>query len=101
MKECLDKTRQLLSELESEAEAGNVSSGDRDFSALELPLIIQEVADDLQPLLSPIPGSILLLRIPSLHSGKRQPAPATQHKAPTKRCCEVQPLRYDLASTCA
>jgi hypothetical protein len=53
MKECLDKIRQLLSELESEAEAGTASSGDRDFSALELPLIIREIVDDLQPLLSP------------------------------------------------
>jgi hypothetical protein len=28
-------------------------NGDRDFSALELPIIIQEIVDDLQPLLSP------------------------------------------------
>lgn len=32
---------------------GTASIGDRDFSALELPLIIQKVVDDLQPLLSP------------------------------------------------
>ncbi len=34
-------------------ETGTASVRDRDFSALELPLVIQEIADDLQPLLSP------------------------------------------------
>ncbi len=34
-------------------EAGALPAGDRDFSALELPLIIQEIVDDLQPLLEP------------------------------------------------
>lgn len=53
MNERLEKIRQLRSELEEELEAGAVSVGDRDFSALELPLIIQEIVDDLQPLLSP------------------------------------------------
>ena len=32
---------------------GAAAVGDRDFSALELPLIIQEIVDDLQPLLTP------------------------------------------------
>ena len=47
----IEKIRQLLSELEVEAEAH--PSGDRGFSALELPTIVQEIVDDLQPLLTP------------------------------------------------
>jgi hypothetical protein len=39
--------------LESEMEKGTAAVGDRGFSALELPIIIQEIVDDLQPLLSP------------------------------------------------
>lgn len=53
MNERLEKIRQLLIELEDEMETEAASVGGRDFSALELPLIIQEVVDDLQPLLSP------------------------------------------------
>jgi hypothetical protein len=53
MNERLEKIHQLLSELEDEMETGAASVGDRDFSALDLPLIIQEIVDDLQPLLSP------------------------------------------------
>jgi hypothetical protein len=34
-------------------ETGPTSIGDRDFSALELPVIIQEIVDGLQPLLTP------------------------------------------------
>ncbi len=34
-------------------EKGTAAVGDRGFSALELPIIIQEIVDDLQPLLSP------------------------------------------------
>jgi hypothetical protein len=52
MNERIEKIRQLLSELEVEADTGT-SAVDRDFSALELPLIIQEIVDDLQPLLEP------------------------------------------------
>jgi DNA-directed RNA polymerase subunit RPC12/RpoP len=51
MNERIATIRQLLSELEVEAEAR--SSGDRGFSALELPLTVQEIVDDLQPLLTP------------------------------------------------
>jgi hypothetical protein len=47
----IEKIRQLLSELEVEAEAH--PSGDRGFPALELPMIVQEIVDDLQPLLTP------------------------------------------------
>ncbi len=43
----------ILSELETERDAGPAGIGDRDFSALELPTIIQDIVDDLQPLLSP------------------------------------------------
>lgn len=53
MNERLEQIRQLLGELEDEIETGTASTGDRDFSAMELPLIIQEIVDDLQPLLSP------------------------------------------------
>jgi HNH endonuclease len=53
MNERLEKIRQLLNELEDEMETGAASVGDHDFSGLELPLIIQEIVDDLQPLLSP------------------------------------------------
>jgi len=49
MNERLEQIRQLLSELEDEIGTGTASTGDRDFSALELPLIIQEIVDDLQP----------------------------------------------------
>jgi hypothetical protein len=53
MRERLEQIRQLLSDLESEMESGSTSTADRDFSALELPGIIQEIVDDLQPLLTP------------------------------------------------
>jgi hypothetical protein len=53
MNKRLEMIRQLLSELEVEMNATAGSVGDRDFSALELPLIIQEIVDDLQPLLEP------------------------------------------------
>jgi hypothetical protein len=54
MNERLEKIRHPLGELEDEMDAGAASSGgDRDFSAQELPLIIQKIVDDLQPLLSP------------------------------------------------
>lgn len=49
----LEKIHQLLIELDDEMATGVAATGDRDFSALELPLIIQEIVDDLQPLLSP------------------------------------------------
>jgi hypothetical protein len=53
MNKRLEMIRQLLSELEVEVNAATATVGDRDFSALELPLIIQEIVDDLQPLLEP------------------------------------------------
>jgi hypothetical protein len=51
MNQRIDKIRQLLNELESEPNAQLAT--DRDFSASELPLIIQQIVDDLQPQLSP------------------------------------------------
>ncbi len=51
MNQRIEQIRQLLSELEAQPEAAATS--DRDFSALELPEIIQEIVDDLQPLLTP------------------------------------------------
>jgi hypothetical protein len=53
MNERLKKIRELLIELEDEIETGTASTGGHDFSAMELPVIIQEVVDDLQPLLTP------------------------------------------------
>lgn len=53
MNERVDKIRHLLNELEDEMANGSASLEDRDFSAVELPLIIQEIVDDLQPLLTP------------------------------------------------
>jgi hypothetical protein len=52
MNERLEQIRRLLGELEAEMRPG-ARVGDRDFSALELPLIIQQIVDDLQPQLSP------------------------------------------------
>jgi hypothetical protein len=46
----IEKIRQLLSELE--VEVSSVPQGDAGFSALELPLIVQEIVDDLQPILT-------------------------------------------------
>jgi hypothetical protein len=47
----IEQIRQLLNELEGQGE-GNLCA-DRGFSALELPVIIQQIVDDLQPLLTP------------------------------------------------
>jgi hypothetical protein len=52
MNERIEQIRRLLGELEVEMRPG-APAGDRDFSALELPLIIQQIVDDLQPQLSP------------------------------------------------
>jgi hypothetical protein len=46
----IEKIRQLLSELEMDTVAA--PRGDAGFSALELPAIIQEIVDDLQPILT-------------------------------------------------
>jgi 5-methylcytosine-specific restriction endonuclease McrA len=53
MKERLNQIRGLLDEIEAQASSSTEVIGDGDFSALELPLIIQEIVDDLQPLLTP------------------------------------------------
>jgi len=50
MNERIEQIRQLLRELE--VEPGSANAGDGGFSALELPVIIQEIVDDLQPLLT-------------------------------------------------
>jgi hypothetical protein len=52
MNERLEQIRKLLRELELETKGG-ASAVDRDFSALELPRIVQQIVDDLQPQLSP------------------------------------------------
>lgn len=51
MNQRIEKIRQLLTELEAEPEL-RASTG-LGFSALELPVIIQKIVDDLQPLLTP------------------------------------------------
>jgi hypothetical protein len=53
MSERFERIRELLNEIEEETGTGDTSAGDRDFSALELPIIIQQIVDDLQPLLTP------------------------------------------------
>lgn len=52
MKERFEQIRQLLNELEERAGFSVAETSDRNFSAIELPLIIQEIVDDLQPLLA-------------------------------------------------
>src|SRR6267143_2534855 len=53
MKERLEKIRTLLNEIEAEPVSGSDAENVHGFSAFELPLVIQEIVDDLQPLLSP------------------------------------------------
>lgn len=53
MKEQIDQIRRILSEMEAETSIDSVPGLGRDLSALELPIIIQEIVDDLQPLLTP------------------------------------------------
>ncbi len=53
MKDHLNHIRELLNEIELQSYSGTTIHADHDFSALELPLIIQEIVDDLQPLLTP------------------------------------------------
>ena len=53
MKEQLEQIRSLLKQIEEKSSSVSGLEGGRDFSALELPIVIQEIVDDLQPLLSP------------------------------------------------
>jgi HNH endonuclease len=53
MKVHLSRIREILNEMEALSSSEAPDGGDRDFSALELPVLIQEIVDDLQPLLSP------------------------------------------------
>lgn len=53
MKDHLDRIRQLLNELEGQTHSDSNAAVVEDFSAMELPLVIQEIVDDLQPLLTP------------------------------------------------
>ncbi len=62
MDERFEKIRVFLSELEFETEAGSAPLGDRDFSAMELPLIIQQIVDDLQSLLPPYEAAFYCFR---------------------------------------
>jgi len=49
----IEEIRRLLGELEMELGAGASPAPGSGFSALELPLVIQEIVDDLQPQLTP------------------------------------------------
>jgi hypothetical protein len=53
MKEHFEQIRSLLSEIEAESATASATNGGDNFSAFELPIVIQEIVDDLQPLLSP------------------------------------------------
>ncbi|MGA2989627.1 MAG: HNH endonuclease [Candidatus Korobacteraceae bacterium] len=53
MKDHLDQIRKLLNEIETQSDSGSDQDGNCDFVAVELQLIIQEIVDDLQPLLTP------------------------------------------------
>ena len=52
MNERFEKIRQLLRELEVEMYAG-AAVGDHNFSGFDLAPVIQEIVDDLQPILTP------------------------------------------------
>lgn len=52
MNERVEKIRQLLRELEAEIGAG-ARAEEPDYSANELALLVQQIVDDLQPLLTP------------------------------------------------
>jgi len=69
MNQRIEKIRQLLNELEAEPSA--LASGDRDFSAHELRAIIQQIVDDLQPLLTPYDAAFywFLFRHSIAHDG--------------------------------
>jgi hypothetical protein len=54
MTEQIEKIRQLLDELEARGVSGEGAPGDSDsLPAAEMSLVIQEIVDDLQPLLTP------------------------------------------------
>lgn len=53
MKEQLEQIRRLLDELENSVPKVITAQNSTDFSAFELPRVIQEIVDDLQPLLTP------------------------------------------------
>ena len=57
MRERIGQIRQLLNEIEEQAVAAP-EGRERDFSALELPLVVQEIVDDLQPLLNPYEAAL-------------------------------------------
>src|SRR5262249_28753302 len=53
MKDHLEQIRQILNQLEEQTLRSESPNRDEGFSAMELPLVIQEIVDDLQPLLTP------------------------------------------------
>jgi HNH endonuclease len=53
MKDHLDQIRKLLDEIEEQTLSDSSAAAVEEFSAMELPLVIQEIVDDLQPLLTP------------------------------------------------
>jgi len=53
MKDILNQIRELLNQAETLSCSDSEIGSDNDFSAFELPAVIQEIVDDLQPLLTP------------------------------------------------
>jgi len=58
MNEKIDKIRELLSEIESQYEPQEADSFERNFNALELPDIVSQIIDYLQPHLHPYEAAI-------------------------------------------
>ncbi len=58
MKDQLDRIRQLLSEIEGESASKEADSFERNFNALELPDLVSEIVDYLQPRLHPYEAAI-------------------------------------------
>ena len=80
MNERIEQVRRLLNELEIDLQSG-ASPADRGFSALELPRIVQEIVDDLQPQLSPYDAAFywFLFRHSIAHDGSALLRVSTRH----------------------
>jgi hypothetical protein len=72
MNERLQRIRSLLSEVEDEMAAAEAPAGGRVLPGAELQLVVQEIVDDLQPLLSPYEAAFYwyLLRHSLAENGK-------------------------------
>jgi 5-methylcytosine-specific restriction endonuclease McrA len=74
MKEHIDKIRESLAKLESECQAKEVDSFERNYDALELPQLVSQIVDHLQPRLFPYEAAIYwyLLRHSVVGSGTQR-----------------------------